>query len=365
MINYSKKARIKSCKKANQAQSRDINSPLNTSKKESGLGLNITTGLVTMLPQEAEEHAHLECIPKEYRVKCVEKENQNDTTATETQPITNQVISSLPVVNATCKAMGDMKSSRNSQELTSLKPWPPAGVKWYYSDSHTCIAHGDCREILPTLLLEKVKKKEICIISDPPYGIGWDVDYAKSREASIRRKVSNGTADKCWREGKHTPIYGDNKPFEPAWLLALQVPMILWGANHYADKLPSSPQWLIWDKKTERGAKNGFGDCEMAWVRGGDSSAVRIFRHMWCGYQRDSEISEGSLHPTQKPVALMQWCLTFFPQVKNVADPYMGTGPVLIACKLAGIKCVGIEIVERYAEIAASRLRQSVLNFEG
>ena len=59
-------------------------------------------------------------------------------------------------------------SSKNSQLQTNQKPWPPAGVDWYYSDDYTAIAHGDCREILP--LLPKVH----LVLTDPPYGIGWN-----------------------------------------------------------------------------------------------------------------------------------------------------------------------------------------------
>jgi len=137
----------------------------------------------------------------------------------------------------------------------------------------------------------------------------------------------------------------------------------MFGANNFASRLPDSYSWLVWDKKTERGAKNNFGDGEMIYCRGGNFSSVRIFRHMWCGYQRDSEISEGSLHPTQKPIALMKWVLQFFPDCNRVLDPYMGSGSTLVACKLDNRKAIGIEIEEKYCEIAAKRLAQEVFDF--
>ena len=211
-------------------------------------------------------------------------------------------------------------------------------MKPYYSDSHCTIFHGDCREILPSL------PKADLVLTDPPYGI----DY--NRNEKHKGNVNN------------PKVYGDDKPFEPNWLLAMKIPMVLWGGNCYASKLPDYPAWLCWKKTLTNGAESQSADFELAW-----SNALtrnRIFEYLWAGCYRAGE-REGFYHPTQKPIALMQWCLTFFPQVKNVADPYMGTGPVLIASKLAGIKSVGIEIVERYAEIAANRLRQSVLNFEG
>lgn len=100
--------------------------------------------------------------------------------------------------------------------------------------------------------------------------------------------------------------------------------------------------------------------CELAWsnfVKG-----CRRFRFLWNGFMRAGD--ESLYHPTQKPVDLMTWCLSlpWTPEGK-VLDPYMGSGPVLIAAKLAGRKAIGIEIEERYCEIAANRLAQGVLPF--
>jgi DNA modification methylase len=80
---------------------------------------------------------------------------------------------------------------------------------------------------------------------------------------------------------------------------------------------------------------------------------------MWHGVARWS--SEGTLHPTQKPVSLMRWCLDFFPQANVILDPFMGSGTTLRAAKDLGRKAIGIEIEERYCEIAAKRLQQSVM----
>ena len=119
--------------------------------------------------------------------------------------------------------------------------------------------------------------------------------------------------------------------------------------------------WLVWDRNTGRAGNIDGTDCELAWVRGHRFKTVPIFRHMWHGFKRDSEVAAGSLHPTQKPVALMSWCLGFFPDAKTVVDPYMGSGPVAKACKDRGLRYVGIELVEKYCEIAARRLAQEVL----
>jgi DNA modification methylase len=219
----------------------------------------------------------------------------------------------------------------------------------YYSHAGISIYLGDCREVLPTL------GRFDLLLTDPPYGIGVNTRNAASRRAWVPGNP------KGWRAIDHAEVHGDDAPFDPAPILALSVNAILWGANNYASKLPDSACWLTWDRKCGRGADSDATECELAWVGGHRFRTVRIFRHMWTGYQRDSEIGLKVMHPTQKPVALMRWCLGFFPEAKTVVDPYMGSGPVARACKDAGLTYVGIEIEERYAEIAAKRLAQEVL----
>ena len=209
-------------------------------------------------------------------------------------------------------------------------------VKPYYDDDGCTIYHGDCREILPKLAFD-------CILTDPPYGLGWNPDN--------RRFTSKG--GDWWRE------HADDRPFDPSHLL--DWPCVLWGANHYASRLPDSAGWLVWDK---RAGLEGMGDkwpmseAELAWthVQGRGSTC----RMRWSGMIRPIE-EKPRWHPTQKPVGLMRWCLE---RLDGVAcDPYMGSGTTLRAAKDLGRKAIGIEIEERYCEIAAKRLAQEVLPF--
>ncbi len=219
----------------------------------------------------------------------------------------------------------------------------------YYDHGGITIYHGDCREILPHL------GRFDLLLTDPPYGIGLKTDNrARDKRPSARDAH-------VWRCKEHDPVAGDDKPFDPAHLLAVSAASILWGANNYASKLPDSPCWLAWDRKCGRTGETVQTDMELAAVLGHHRTTIRVFRHLWSGYQRDSEIGKGSLHPTQKPVALMSWCLGFFPEAKTVVDPYMGSGPVAKACKDRGLRYVGIELVEKYCEIAVKRLAQEVL----
>ena len=227
-------------------------------------------------------------------------------------------------------------------------------VEPYYQDESSTIYCGDCREILPTLGMSGLGFPGL-LLTDPPWGVSNDnKNHARGRGNRPYRSATDAR--------DFDPVHGDDKPFDPQHLLHFDR-AILWGANHYADTLPASSFWLCWDRKCEKAADSDITDCELAWVKGTKYRTTRMFRHMWAGFQRDSQAGKQHKHPMEKPVALMSWCLSWFPNIATVIDPYMGSGPVLEAAKLEGRKAVGIEISEKYCEIAVNRLRQRVLNF--
>jgi len=199
------------------------------------------------------------------------------------------------------------------------------------------IIHGDCREVLP--LLDKVD----LVLTDPPYGINHPTDYRSRQRSKI-------TA--C---NDYPPVHGDNQPFDPMpWI---DQPAIIWGGNYFTDKLPVSSGWLVWDK--ERPDTLDQSTVELAWTN--CIKGARRFRWLWHGCMRRGQ--EGLVHPTQKPTELMEWCLSWkwTEGLQLVLDPFMGSGPTLRACKNLGRRAIGIEIEEKYCEIAANRLRQEVL----
>ena len=193
---------------------------------------------------------------------------------------------------------------------------------------------GDCLEILPTL------PKVDAVITDPPYGIGY----------------SKGTGGK----GNHTrrnieAIAGDDAPFDPSPWLAW--PCIMWGANHYSGRLPHG-RWLAWNKLGTLEPWDSFSDVEFAWQN--QRGADRIFNLLWkgiCQGEKDDGGSRG--HPTQKPVALMKWCLGFVPDAQTILDPFMGSGTTGVACAQLGRKFIGIEIEPRYFDIACRRIERA------
>lgn len=218
------------------------------------------------------------------------------------------------------------------------------------------IYNGDCRDILP--LLPKVD----LVLTDPPYGSGLSFDYAERFSPQAGSPRWWNTTDRKLSV-RHTPLVGDDQPFDPVPILHIKAAAhILWGANWYASRLPDRGGWWVWDKRTGRrdvsGADWPMSEAELAWTDIG--KGVRVFRHTWFGLIRDSECGK-HYHPTQKPVALMRWCIRNSKTEGIVIDPYMGSGPTLRAAKDLGRKAIGIEIEEKYCEIAAKRMAQEVL----
>ena len=202
---------------------------------------------------------------------------------------------------------------------------------------------GDCREILPTL-----PKVDACI-TDPPYGI----DFAHA--GNDNGGIGNGRYATKFAGEK---IIGDAIPFDPIFICELNIPTILWGGNHFATRLQASPCWLIWDKRAASGHTNDFADCEIAWANFG--GVARIFRHHWDGMMKASERGEPRCHPTQKPIALMSWCISQIKSnPKTILDPFMGSGTTGVAAVQLGRKFIGIEIDKRYFDIACTRIENA------
>lgn len=211
----------------------------------------------------------------------------------------------------------------------------------YYSDELVTILHGRAEDLLPLPLgAEDVG----LLLTDPPYGI----DYQPARDG--RR---SGPAR--WPRGSR--VTGDAEPFDPVRLVGLGVPTVLFGANHYADRLPPSGGWIVWDK-TPRGVREGFiySHAELAWTN--VIGRVQKIALEWDGASRQGE---EFLHPTQKPVGLMRTIIERFAQPGYILDPYMGSGTTLVAAKQIGRRAVGIDIEERWCEVAANRCSQETL----
>jgi site-specific DNA-methyltransferase (adenine-specific)/modification methylase len=193
---------------------------------------------------------------------------------------------------------------------------------------------GDCRSLLRGM------GKADALVTDPPYGIGADKGAGKSAE-----KWSAFTGSATW----------DDAPLSEGdidLLLGAGRHCIIWGGNYFP--LPPSNCWLIWDKETA--GVTTFADAEVAWTN--LDKAMRLKRHLWSGpYMK---IREERHHPTQKPLAIMQWCIDQLPaKVSSVVDPFLGSGTTGVAAVMAGKDFVGIEQDARYFDIACKRIEQA------
>ena len=217
-------------------------------------------------------------------------------------------------------------------------------MKPYYERDGITIYHGDCREILPALDAVGL------VLTDPPYGIGLDTDNSR---------FSGGTDGNIAKRGKGVgsaggaPITNDETPFDPSFLVHIGSHQVIWGWHNFPDRLPPGA-CLVWLKRYDEAFGSFLSDAETAWMSKGHG--------VYC--RRDlsnNAIANDRAHPTQKPVGLMRWCLSFFPNAETVLDPFMGSGSTLVAAELECRRAIGIEIEERYCEIAAKRLQQRVM----
>lgn len=201
---------------------------------------------------------------------------------------------------------------------------------------------ADCLEVLP--MIGRVD----AVVSDPPYGVSYS-------HGAGGGKLARST------QFDHHPVIGDDRPFDPTPWLAFDK-VVLFGANHYASRLPDSAFWLVWDKR-DGVCSNDQADCELAWVKG--KGNARVIRHLWNGMLKASERGEIRFHPTQKPVAVMEWAIAQAGISGTVLDPYMGSGSTGVAALRMKLPFVGVEIDPEYFSYACLRVenvqRQSSL----
>lgn len=180
-------------------------------------------------------------------------------------------------------------------------------------------------------------------IVDPPYGIGED---GKSNHS--RRSLAKPTL--------YTPKNWDSKPPDASYFKELRrvsKHQIIWGANHFIDRMPwASPCWIVWDKDNT----GDFADCELAW--GSFNSAVRKFKFRWNGMlQEDMSNKEKRIHPTQKPVSLYKWLLLNYAKTgQHILDTHLGSGSHAIAAHYAGVHLTAFEIDPDYFYAAKDRI---------
>ena len=213
----------------------------------------------------------------------------------------------------------------------------------YYDHDGITIYHGDCREILPTL------PKVDLVLTDPPYGIKRDKGFGGFGGFGgpiARRRYKDDDWD------------SERPPREVFDLILLAAPRcLIFGGNFFTDFLPVGKHWVVWNKLNTMPT---FGDCELVWTNVPRNSVKMVTRE----YNGLIGKEDARYHPTQKPLGVMLRLIDGYSEAGQlVLDPFIGSGTTLRAAKDLGRRAIGIEIEERYCEIAAKRLSQGVLEF--
>lgn len=202
-------------------------------------------------------------------------------------------------------------------------------MKPYYQEDGITVYHGDCREVLPQLEVDT-------IVTDPPFGVGKDygvcVDNLDLFQEAVRLVSSRRAAvflpvSRIW-----------DLPVRPQW-------MAVWAKRYGPTGLIAYPIYPHWEGIA---LYNLSGD-----YAGNKGHRSDVFHF-------SPAKAQGSGHPAPKPLDLMKSLVHWMPG-SRICDPFMGTGTTLVAAKAVGKEAIGIEIEERYCEIAAKRLSQGVL----
>jgi len=216
-------------------------------------------------------------------------------------------------------------------------------MKPYYEHGGIAIYNADCRALLGDLRAD-------LLLTDPPYGIGADEAAAKNQGR--------------WGWKDYGPSNWDRATPEQETFDAMRASCrdaIIWGGNYFTDKLPPSQCWLAWDKGQR---EFSLADFELAWTSFDNASRMVVV-------PRGRALQDGKVHPTQKSVDVMRWCVTAVADRYgtkapiSILDPYMGSGTTLLAAKDLSRNAIGIEVSERYCELAALRFSQEVLDLGG
>ena len=219
----------------------------------------------------------------------------------------------------------------------------------YYSDEWVTLYHGDCREVTEWLAAD-------VLVTDPPYGVGWEAKYGDNRGPNRKR------------DRKANVISGDDSTEARDEALSLwgDRPAMVFGSWR-VPRPAGVRSLLIWNKEGSYSAlcrAPFFTVHEEVYVLGHDwPMPVKPMRSVITTTEHRSQHTAAVGHPTPKPADLMERLVGATPEACTIADPFAGSGSTLVAAKRLGRKAIGVELDERYCEIAAKRLAQGVLDF--
>lgn len=197
-------------------------------------------------------------------------------------------------------------------------------------------------------------EKTDMVFTDPPYGMNVVKKDGQNNGLGESLDGVVGVVGVAAR-GKYKKVIGDEdtQTAKDAFNLCLGLGiehLIFWGSQFYAESLPPSSGWIVWDKENGEGF---FADGELAWTN--SEKQLRFFRHKWKGMIRASEMGQKRVHPTQKPIALAEWCFENYGKPNSVLDLFGGSGSTLIACEKTNRKCFMMELDPHYIDVIITR----------
>ena len=199
---------------------------------------------------------------------------------------------------------------------------------------------GDSTNIEHVETLMNGKKADM-VFTDPPYGInhsgkGITANGVKGNDfgkilGDENISIAEDSLNMCLTHFKNSTL-------------------IFWGANYYCNSVPNGYGWLVWDKEKEG---NIFSGAELAFVNKGIK--LNVFRHMWHGMVKASEHGQARIHPTQKPIALAEWCFKNYDNPSSILDLFGGSGSTLIAAERTNRHAYLMELDPKYCDVIVKR----------
>lgn len=201
---------------------------------------------------------------------------------------------------------------------------------------------GDSTDV--TQVEKLMNGQEIDLLyTDPPYGIS-----VVNKKGSIGKGI-------IAKEGIYKQVIGDDKYFDPTYLLNIGEKQVIWGANYFHDKLPLETVWIVWDKDRPQGTT--FSDCELAWTNK-KGVAIKKYKCTWNGMVREGE-NDKRVHPTQKPLKISINILEDFSiDGELIADLFLGSGSTMVAAHQLKRKCYGMELDPHYCQVIIDRMKK-------
>ena len=182
-------------------------------------------------------------------------------------------------------------------------------------------------------------------VVDPPSGIGATVTIGAG-DLKSGRKAQNKWGDKDWDKKRPDKCYFDE-------LFRVSKNQIIFGGNYFADLLPASRCWLVWDKLQ----RINQADAELVWTS--FAKSVRVFEFNCCKIQ--GFMNPDRFHPTEKPVALYDWIFKNYAKPNDlILDTHLGSGSSRIAANKAGLDFVGCELDSEYFDAAEKRYQNFI-----